>query len=498
MAIHIPGSGRLTIMFGPALQRQALTPAANSDLDPMSESNAVTKFTFYGWLVCIWSLVASFQYGYHISALNQIQAVLTCRATPRSSSDGLPTCISMSDATFSLITSMFTVGGFLGSSTASVVMDRRGRKAALQLSGLLVAVGSGLMGVASSAVLLLLGRFLIGCGAGLGLCTVTVFLAEIAPSSIRGGVGVLNQLAIVTGIMVTQILGLRMATPTLWRFVLLFSSFASFVQLFLSQFIVETPVWLKQLGRVDDFRDAQKYLFRQPGNISVEGPLLDDTGDASQHEADDLWGASRSTSVSIAELLTSRELRRPLVVVSSIMMSQQLSGINAILYYSNNILSHVLSESGAYVSLGITVVNTLMTFLPIYLIDRVGRRKLLLTSITGALASLVITGYGLNRGMTVTSSISIVTFVMFFAIGLGPVPFVIVSEVAPPHVVSALSSVALSLNWISNFIVGLAFLPLRNKLSGEDPTKEGRVFYVFAGLLFLCSFVLFRGYRSRI
>jgi SP family facilitated glucose transporter-like MFS transporter 3 len=242
--------------------------------------------------------------------------------------------------------------------------------------------------------------------------------------------------------------------------------------------------------------------------------LLDDTGDASQHESDDRWGTPRSTSVSIAELLTSPELRRPLVVASFLMMSQQLSGINAILYYSNNILSNVLSESGAYVSLGITIVNTIMTFPPIFLIDvsftrhflsnyrtwpqKIGRRQLLLTSVIGALASLALTGYGLNTGMMVTSSVSIVTFVMSFAIGLGPVPFVIVSEVAPPHAVSALSSVALSLNWVANFLVGLAFLPLRNRLSGGDPAKEGRVFYVFAGLLFLCSFVFFRGYRSRI
>ncbi|KAF8275195.1 general substrate transporter [Lactarius quietus] len=473
----------------------------------MSESNATIKFTFNGWLVCTWALVASFQYGYHISALNQIQAVLTCRSTAPSSSNGLSTCIPMSDTTFSFITSMFTVGGFLGSCTASNVMNGRGRKAALQFSGLLVAVGSGLMGVASSTLLLLLGRFLIGCGSGIGLCTVPIFIAEIAPPNIRGSVGVLNQLAIVTGIMVTQLLGLRMATPTLWRLVLLLSSFASIVQLCLSQAIVETPVWLHQLGKIDDFRDAQRYLFRRSGDMSVEGPLLDDTGDASPQESDDRWGTPRATSVSIAELLTSRELRRPLVVVSFLMMSQQLSGMNKVLYYSNNILSNVLSESGAYVSLGITIVNTIMTFPPIFLIDRVGRRQLLLASVVGALASLALTGYGLNTGMMVTSSISIVTFVMqvlpplfyeSFAVGLGPVPFVIVSEVTPPYAVSALSSVALSLNWIANFLVGLAFLPLRNKLSGGDPTKEGRVFYVFAGLLFLCSFVFFRGYRSRI
>ena len=77
----------------------------------------------------------------------------------------------------------------------------------------------------------------------------------------------LNQLAIVTGIMVTQLLGLRMATPTLWRLVLLLSSFASIVQLCLSQAIVETPVWLHQLGRIDDSRNARRYLFQQPRDL---------------------------------------------------------------------------------------------------------------------------------------------------------------------------------------------------------------------------------------
>ena len=111
----------------------------------------------------------------------------------------------MSDATFSLVTSMFTVGGFLGSSTAGIAMDRHGRKAALQISGLSTAVGAGLMGVAPTTILLLFGRqyfvsvvaatrspvcrFLIGYGAGIGLCTGPIFLAEIAPSNIRGSVG---------------------------------------------------------------------------------------------------------------------------------------------------------------------------------------------------------------------------------------------------------------------------------------------------------------------
>jgi MFS family permease len=233
----------------------------------------------------------------------------------------------MSDAEFSLVTSMFTVGGLLGSLSASMVMERHGRKAALQISGLSVAAGSGLMAIAPSTSLLLLGRFLTGCGAGIGLCTGPVFLAEIAPSNIRGSVGVLTQLAIVLGIMITQMLGLRMATPTLWRFVLLFSSAASVVQLCLSRFIVETPVWLKQHGKPEDSRLVQSSLFQEPDfSNSVEDPLLDETLQGSQHQLDD---HREPTSPSSLDLLMSFELRRPLVVVSSAMISQQVSGINA-------------------------------------------------------------------------------------------------------------------------------------------------------------------------
>ncbi|KAI0005873.1 general substrate transporter [Russula compacta] len=453
-------------------------------------------FTPYGWLLCNWVLIASFQYGYHISALNQIQAVLTCRAAPPFLSHGLPTCIPMSDTTFSSVTSIFTVGGFLGSSTAGTIMGRHGRKPVLQLSGLFVAIGSGLMAIAPSTTLLLLGRFLIGCGAGTGLCAGPVFLAEVAPSNIRGSIGVLTQLAIVLGIMITQLLGLRMATPTQWRLVLLLSSATSAVQLCLSRFIIETPVWLKQHGKLEESRVVQTFLFQQPDFAdSVEDPLLgDENPQRSRHELED---HREPTSVSIPDLWMNIELRRPLVVMSSAMISQQISGINAILYYSNDILSRVLSDAGPYVSLGITLVNTLMTFPPIFLVDRVGRRPLLLASVVGALTSLVLTGYGLNTGMMIVSSISILIFVMSFAIGLGPIPFVIISEVAPSRAVPALSSVALSLNWIANFIVGLAFLPLRNKLSGGDSTKEGRVFYVFVGLLFLSSSIFFRAYRPK-
>jgi len=453
-------------------------------------------FTTYGWTVCLWILVIAFQYGYHISVLNQIQEVLTCKSTsPNGPLSNLPTCIAMSDFIFSVVTSVFTVGGLAGSLVANLIMDRWGRKGATSISASLISAGAGLMGVSASVGFLSFGRFLVGVGSGIGLCVGPIFLSEIAPPSISGNVGVLTQLGIVLGIMITQGLGLRLATPTQWRTVLYFSSALSAVQLLASMFVVESPVWLAKWGRMDEKQAVASKLWVTGATSSFPTEEIDD----SDPLLDQLEARQEihSSAITVPQLFAARELRKPLTIICLAMAAQQLSGINAVLYYSNTILSKSLPELGPYVSLGITVVNALMTFPPIILIERTGRRRLLAISTVGALASLFALGFGLNTGKATLSSVAILTFVMSFAVGLGPIPFVMIPEVSPAHAVSSLSSVALSLNWIVNFLVGLAFLPLRKLLSGGELAKQGRVFYVFGTVLFLSMFMLSTMYRGR-
>ncbi|KAG2751514.1 hypothetical protein P692DRAFT_20726422, partial [Suillus brevipes Sb2] len=223
-----------------------------------------------------------------------------------------------------------------------------------------------------------------------------------------------------------------------------------------------------------------------------EEPLLPDSDNTTEHVSTD-----RQPAMTIPRLFASTELRRPLLTIIAAMTSQQISGINAVLYYSNDIHSKSLPELAPYVKLTIVIVNDslanpivnfFMMFPPIFLIEAMGRKQLVL-SVAGALLSHLAVGYGLNSGFVTLFSIAITTFVMSFAFGLGPIPFVIIPEVAPPHAVSAISSVGLSL-WSSNFVVGLIFLPLRNFLANGDPMKEGRVFYLFAAAL-LCSTLWF-------
>ncbi|KAK7023886.1 25S rRNA adenine-N(1) methyltransferase [Favolaschia claudopus] len=443
------------------------------------------SFTTFGWLVCLWVLQIPFQYGYHISVLNQLQAVLTCKdVNPDSqhSSYGLPTCLPMSDFKFSVVTAVFTVGGLVGSLVANLFMDRMGRKGASRVSSLLVALGAGLMTVSASIPILGLGRLLVGVGSGIGLCVAPIYLSEIAPSKISGNVGVLTQLGIVLGIMITQAVGLRFATQ--WRSVLFLSAAASVAQFFLSGIVVDSPAWLEGKGYTEPRKSAAQKLWgtvplpRPNADDSLEDPLLDEL---EAHREENV------TAFTVPQVLAARELRKPLAIVCFAMLSQQLSGINAVLYYSNDILAKSLPELGPYVSLGITIVNVLMTFPPIILIERMGRRQLLTLSTLGGISSLILVGLGLNTNIVTLSSVAILTFVTSFAIGLGPVPFVMIPEVSPYHVRSGRTA---------NFVVGLVFLPLRNLLSGGEPTKEGRVFYLFAVALFASMFSLSRVYRG--
>ncbi|KAI9567252.1 general substrate transporter [Boletus coccyginus] len=432
-------------------------------------------------------------YGYHVSALNQLQVVLTCQRSVPETSHGLPTCILMSDATFSFVTSMFTVGGLLGSLSANLVMDRYGRKGASCFSAMFNTAGAVISSLAPSVTLMALGRFLVGVAAGIGICVGPIYLSEIAPPEIKWRLGVLTQLAIVVGIMVTQIMGFGLATPTQWRLVLLISSAISGTKYLLAPAIAESPAYLFRKGLTVERKAVIRSLWGHqfgdarpdPEDLGEE-PLL-----ASSNEADvPLADQAAAAAVTIPELLASPELRRPLLTFATI--SQQLS----VLYYSNNILSKSLPELAAYVSLGISVVNFLMTLPLIFLIERVGRRQLFRWSVGGALISHLAVGYGLDSGWVTVTSIAITTFVMSFAIGLGPIPFVIIPEVAPFHAVSAISSVGLSLNWITNFFIGLVFLQVRNLLAHGDPMKEGRVFYVFAAVLFCSTSFFLRLYRG--
>ncbi|TDL27218.1 general substrate transporter [Rickenella mellea] len=467
------------------------------------------RFTLYGCCVCIWILISPFQYGFHISALNQLQSVITCRKTGGLVDFwlGIPTCVRMTDAQFSAVTASFTAGGLVGSLAGNVLQENYGRKGALRIHAALIALGAGMMTIAASITVLFLGRFIIGIAVGIGVCVAPVFIGEIAPATIKGSVGVLTQMSIVIGVLITQSLGIALASPFHWRFVTLFSFALALQQIIFSGLITESPAWLSAnklelearkvaaglWGTVPAFLPSKISLSTVATPFTRNVDVTDDPEDPLlEGGPDDHIPVTHIPALSVHQIIQAPELRNAVLIMTYVMIAQQFS----VLYYSNDILAKTLPDLASFVSLGITLVNALMTFPPIFLIESLGRKSLLKISIGGSLLSLLLVGYGINAGLKILSSVAIMAFVASFACGLGPVPFVIISDVAPYHAVSALSSVALSINWVTNFIVGLVFLPLRNLLAGGEASREGRVFYVFAGLLAVFSLVFSRVYKG--
>ncbi|KAG9120143.1 hypothetical protein FRC07_004496 [Ceratobasidium sp. 392] len=407
-------------------------------------------------------------------------------------------CVPMTDAQFGLLTAMFTIGGFAGSLGAGRFLNN-GRKHAVVWHGGLLIVGSLLMSIANSILVLVLGRLFIGLGCGIGICTVPIYLAEVSPPAIQGRIGVLNQLGIVIGIFAASLFGLALATPSTWRWVLFISACAAVAQLVFSLIIVESPSWLRAQGRTEEATKAASKLWTVTKSVDqderealleseVEAHVPDEATEAGEHRP----------AINVPSLLASSDLHRPLAIVLVAMLVQQASGINAVMYFSNDILSRVVPrEVAAYTSLGITVLNAIMTFPAIFLVDHLGRKPLLMMSIVGAIVSNALLGIALDAGVTWLSSIAVLTFVASFAVGLGPVPYLMISELTPYYAVSAMSSLSMSVNWSTNFLIGAAFLPLRNflaKLSfGDSPAEgsgEGRVFYVFTLAMIACSLYL--------
>lgn len=338
----------------------------------------------------------------------------------------------------------------------------------------LVLVGAGMTGAASSLLILSVGRFITGMSCGLSTVLVPLFLSEVSPPSIRGSVGVSNQLAICFGILIAQASSIPLSQPGTgqWRFISLVSIALAIIQIATSGLAIESPKWLAEQGLSDQLYDV-------PGEDEEEAsrstdPLLERESEPATEE-----------SLTLRQVLVSVDpaTQRGVVVISFAHLAQQWGGINSVMYYSTSILSTVSPGGAKYISLFITVVNLFMTFPTLVLIDRLGRRALFLISIGAMAISSFILGYALNHSKLLLAAFFIVMFVASFAFGLGPIPFVLMGEVPPPKARSATASLGLGINWFSNFLVGLLFLPLRDSLPGP-----GTIFYGF-GLISVVGFL---------
>lgn len=173
--------------------------------------------------------------------------------------------------------------------------------------------------------------------------------------------------------------------------------------------------------------------------------------------------------------LTNPNYRPAVIAVVAVMVAQQLTGINSIIMYSVSLLSALLPTRAALLTVFISAINIIVTIACAPLSDKIGRKACLLLSIAGMGISSILLAVGLSNSIPPLGAGASLLFVISFAVGLGPVPFILANELVGPEAVGATQSWALGANWVATFVVS-QFFPILNKALGE----KGRVYYVFA------------------
>ncbi|XP_068895773.1 glucose transporter type 1 isoform X3 [Tenebrio molitor] len=374
---------------------------------------------------------------------------------------------------YSIAVSIFALGGMIGGFGGGMVANRFGRKGGLLLNNVLGISGACLMWgtkAANSYEILFFGRFIIGVNCGLNTSLVPMYISEIAPLNLRGGLGTVNQLAVTVGLLLSQVLGIEqiLGTNDGWPVLLGLAICPAFLQLILLPICPESPRYLLITKQWEE--EARKALRRLRASNQVEEDIEEMRAEERAQQAE--------ASISMMELICSPTLRAPLIIGVVMQLSQQLSGINAVFYYSTSLfVSSGLSEEHAkFATMGIGAIMVVMTVVSIPLMDRTGRRTLHLYGLGGMfIFSIFITisflikeffGYvqEMIDWMSYLSVVSTLGFVVFFAVGPGSIPWMITAELFSQGPRPAAMSIAVLVNWIANFLVGIGFQSLKNAL----------------------------------
>jgi len=390
--------------------------------------------------------------------------------------------LGLSPFTSGLVVSSLLVGAMIGAAFAGPIADATGRRKLVLVAAIIFAVGAIGAALATSAGLLILFRFVLGLAVGAASLIVPLYLAEVAPTEIRGAVASLNQLMIVSGILVAYIANSALAGAEAWRWMIALAVIPSLLLFLGMLFMPETPRWLVSKDRDEEAREV---LRRTRDETAVEAEMSDIKRVEGQEEG------------GLGELLASW-VRPALLVGMGLAIFQQIIGINTIIYYAPTTLTNVGFGNSAAIlaNAGIGVINVTMTLVAIRFIDRVGRKPLLLLGAAGMALSLAILGLTSlllpePSGVSLVGIITLVCLALFiaaFAVSWGPIVWVMLGEIFPLKVRGSAMAVATVLLWGANFVVSLSF-PVLLEALGLGWLFLGYALIGLAALFFVRYFV---------
>ena len=352
------------------------------------------------------------------------------------------------------VVSSLLVGATVGALVAGPLSDRFGRRPVLILAAIIFIVGALLAALTPNAAILIVARFVLGLAVGTASLLVPLYIAEMAPADVRGALVNFNQLMITVGILVSYLVGYALASAQGWRWMLGLAVVPAAMLGLGMLFLPETPRYLVSRHLPER---ARAVLRRIRSEASVEGEL---------NEIIAVEEQERRESRGWDELL--QPWVRPMLLVGvGLAVFSQITGINTIIYFAPSTFQATGFGASASIlaTAGVGVVLVVGTILAIMVIDRLGRRSMLLIAFAGMGVSLGLMGlaYLLPNlsGVVGWLAIACVTvYIAFFSFGLGAVIWVVVSEIYPLTVRGSGMAMATTGHWVANFVVSLTYLSL--------------------------------------
>lgn len=381
-----------------------------------------------------------------------------------------------------LAMSIALAGCLIGALTSGMLADKLGRKPLLLLSALIFVLTAYGTGAFSNFQYFLLARFGGGIAIGIASGLSPMYIAEVAPASIRGKLVSLNQLTIVIGILAAQIVNWLLVSDDTtwnvamsWRWMFWSAAFPALAFLVLAAFIPESPRWLAMKGRRER---ATQILTRIGGNTYAQSEL--------SSLQNDMENKQKQGGLS---LLFSKPYRRVLMLGIIVAMFQQWCGTNVIFNYAQEVFQSAgYDVDNTFINIVVTgIANLVFTFVAIYTVDRLGRRALMLLGAGGLAGIYLILGtcyYFEVSGIFMV--VLVVAAIACYAMTLGPVTWVLLSEIFPNKVRGVAVATGTFALWVASFILTYTF-PFLNKALGTAGTfwiytaicAAGLVFFLF-------------------
>ncbi|KAK6483589.1 solute carrier family 2 [Huso huso] len=409
---------------------------------------------------CAACIGGTFQYGYNISVINAptkpVQSFINETWIHRYGTniqEGILTLL------WSVIVSVFTLGGFIGASVGGMLAIRFGRKGALLLNSVFALLASLLMGLSYPTgvfELLIVGRFLIGLNAGIGICVQPLYLGEIAPKSLRGAMAMGTSIFITGGILTGQVVGLKelLGGDDYWPMLLSTSCIPAILQFLILPWFPESPRYLL-IDKGDDIQ-CSKALKQLHGSESYHYERED-----MEQERVAMLGVKPKKPW---ELFMDPNLRWQLLTIMLLNCAQQLNGINAIYFYANYVFTRagIPVEKIPYITIGTGACECLTALTCGLLVESLGRRILIiggysLMTVWCALLTVTLTFQDANPWVPYLSMSCVFAFILSFGLGPGGVTNILNTELFTQPARPAAYMIGGSVNWLSFFFIGMIF-----------------------------------------